>query len=105
DLEALRGDDVALLAVEVVQQRDARVAVGVVLDRRDLGRHAVLVATEVDQAVLLLVTATAVARRHAPVRVATTGARLGLGERLLGLVAGDLREVGNRLEPATGTRG
>ncbi len=105
DLEAQRSDDVALLAVEVVEQRDASVAVRVVLDRRDLGRHAVLVATEVDQAVLLLVTATTVTRRHAAVGVPSTGARLGLGERLLRLVAGDLREVGDGLEPATGTGG
>src|SRR3954447_24572732 len=47
-LQAARRDDVALLAVGVVQQRDARGAVGVVLDVRDRGRHPVLVmATEV----------------------------------------------------------
>src|SRR5689334_24266484 len=39
----LRGEDVALLAVEVVEEQDAAVAVRVVLDRGDLGRHAVLV--------------------------------------------------------------
>src|SRR3954453_17036357 len=50
--QVLRRDDVALLAVGVVQQRDARGAVRVVLDVRDLGRHAVLVvAAEVDDAV------------------------------------------------------
>src|SRR5699024_7417726 len=38
-----RREDVALLAVQVVQQRDARGAVGVVLDVGDLGPHAVLV--------------------------------------------------------------
>src|SRR4029078_1463595 len=101
DLEAQRGDDVALLAVEVMPQRDARVAVGVVLDRRDLRGHAVLVPAEVDDAVLLLVATTTVPRGHAAVGVATTRARLGLGERLLRLVAGDLREVGDGLEPAT----
>src|SRR5262249_31975573 len=42
-LQALGGEDVALLAVGVVQQRDARGAVRVVLDVSDLGRHAVLV--------------------------------------------------------------
>ena len=48
--KSLRRDDVALLAVDVVQQRDVRGAVGVVLDVRDLGVDAVLVvATEVDQ--------------------------------------------------------
>src|SRR4029079_1712107 len=52
-------DDVALLAVGVVQQRDAGGAVRVVLDVRDLGRHAVLVvATEVDDAVGALVATT-----------------------------------------------
>src|SRR5205807_2979935 len=71
----------------------------------DLRRHTVLLAPEVDDAVLLLVTTTAVARRHATVRVAPAGARLGFGERLLRLVARDLREVGDGLEPATGAGG
>src|SRR5215213_5104836 len=53
-----RRDDVALLAVGEVQQRDPGGAVGVVLDVRDLGRHPVLVvALEVDQPVRLLVPA------------------------------------------------
>src|SRR4029450_6211196 len=57
-LQVLRRDDVALLAVGVVQQRDPRGAVGVVLDVRDLRRYAVLVdPLEVDQPVLTLVTA------------------------------------------------
>src|SRR5688572_26206333 len=51
DLHALRGEDVALLAVVVVQQQEAAVAVRVVLDRGHGGGHAVLGATEVDQAV------------------------------------------------------
>src|SRR5690606_16908388 len=60
-LELVRRDDVALLAVGVVQQRDASRPVRVVLDVRDLGRHAVLVvAPEVDQPVRPLVTATLV---------------------------------------------
>jgi hypothetical protein len=45
-----------------VQQRDATGAVGVVFDRRDLGRHAVLVALEIDEAIAHLVAATTVAR-------------------------------------------
>src|SRR6478736_1473333 len=60
-LELVRRDDVALLAVDVVQQRDPSRPVRVVLDVRDLGRHAVLVmATEVDDPVGALVTATLV---------------------------------------------
>src|SRR5262249_11100303 len=60
DLHLRGGEDVPLLAVEVVEQREASVAVGVVLDGRDLRRHAVLVAPEVDGAVLLLVPTAAV---------------------------------------------
>ncbi len=62
-LQVARGEDVVdALAVGVVQQRDARGAVGVVLDVRDLRRHAVLVVTtEVDHSVGALVSATLVA--------------------------------------------
>src|SRR5690606_18094291 len=59
---ALGRDDVATLAVHVAQQRQVRAAVRVVLDTLDLGRHAVLVATEIDLAIVLLVTAADVAR-------------------------------------------
>ena len=62
-LEQSRREDVALLAVGVVQQRDPRGAVRVVLDVRDLGRHAVLVVpTEVDHPVGALVAAALVPR-------------------------------------------
>ena len=62
-LQAVRGQDVALLAVDVVQQGDAGRAVRIVLDRIDLGRNAVLVAAEVDQPVRPLVAAAADAGR------------------------------------------
>src|SRR5439155_1389482 len=79
-----RSDDVALLAVGVVQQRDARGAVGVVLDVRDLRRHAVLVvATEVDDAVGALVTAALVTDGDPAVDVAAALAVQRLDERLL----------------------
>ena len=42
-LEAERGDDVALLTIRVVKQSDVRAAVGVIFDRGDLCRHAVLI--------------------------------------------------------------
>src|SRR6476646_4172138 len=77
-LHLVRGQDVALLAVGVLDERDARGAVGVVLDVSDLGRHAVLVvATEVDDAVGTLVAATDVTRGDAAGVVAAT--RLGQG--------------------------
>src|SRR5215207_3415099 len=95
-LEALGRDDVALLAVGIVQERDARSAVGVVLDVSDLGRHAVLVvATEVDDAVGALVTATLVTRRDASLVVAAALLGQRFRQRLLGRRPGDLGEVGN----------
>ena len=70
--QLVRRDDVALLAVREVQQRDAGGAVRVVLDVRDLGRHAVLVSpTEVDDTVGALVATTLMARRDATQIVAT----------------------------------
>ena len=80
-----RREDVGLLAVDVVQQRDVRRAVGVVLDRRDARGHAVLAPLEVDLAVQALGAAAAVARGLAPAGVAPAGLRQALDERLLGL--------------------
>src|SRR5581483_3280727 len=105
DLRAARGEDVALLAVEIVQQQDAAVAVRVVLDGRHLRRHPVLGPLEVDHAVLLLVAATAMAGGLAALRVATARAVLGREQRTFGLALRDLREVRHRLEPATGAGG
>src|SRR6478609_5747872 len=99
-------EDVALLAVEVVQERDARGAVGVVLDVSDLGVDAVLVvATEVDDTVLTLVAATDVTRGDASLVVAATRLGQRAEERLLGRRSGDLGEVGHRRAAATGRRG
>src|SRR6188472_2649781 len=105
DPEAVRGEDVALLAVGVVQQRDVCRAVRVVLDRRDLRGHPVLAALEVDPAVQTLGATAAVARRLAPAAVAPARLREALGERLLGLRAGDVGEVGIRREAPAGARG
>src|SRR5690606_5263856 len=102
DLHVTGGDDVALLAVEVVQQRDAARPVGVVLDRGDDGGHAVLVAPEVDEPVAALVATAAVAGGLAPVDVAAAARRLRHHQRPLGPVAGDLAEVADGLEPPSG---
>src|SRR5699024_10944980 len=90
--------------VGVVQQRDASGAVGVVLDVSDLGRHAVLVvATEVDDAVGTLVTATLVTRGDASLVVAAALLGQRARQRLLRRGPGDLDEVGHR--GATAARG
>ena len=104
--ELVRGDDVALGAVDEVQQRDARGAVGVVLDVSDLGVDAVLVvALEVDDAVLALVATTDVTGRDAAGVVASTGLRQRTEQRLLRGRAGDLGEVRDRRTATTWSRG
>ena len=82
-----------------------RVAIGVVLDGGNLGGHAVLVALEVNDAVALLVTAAAMARRLLAVVVAPTRLGLGREQRLLRPRLGDVGEVGDGLEPSTGAGG
>src|SRR6185369_8960059 len=96
-LHAQRHDAVAALAVDVIEQRDARRAVRVVFDGRHARRDVLLVAAEVDDAVLALVAAAAVAHGDAPAVVATALLALLLGQGAHRLVGGDLREVGDRL--------
>ncbi len=94
--EPIGSDDVALLAVDEVQQRDSGGAVRVVLYVRDLGRHAVLVvALEVDQSIGLLVAATDVPRRDLAAVVPAASLRAGHQQRLLRSGAGQLDEVGH----------
>src|SRR4029450_10663436 len=83
--QPLGGEDVPLLAVGVVEQRDARRTVGVVLDRGHTGRYPVLSALEVDLAVAPFGAAAAMARGLAALGVAAAGRALGLGEPLVRL--------------------
>src|SRR5437762_539571 len=90
--DAIGREDVALLAVDVMQQRDARAPVGVVFDVGDLGGHAVLVATEVHDPVPALGPPALVACRDPAVRI-PSGLVTPLGdEGLLGRGAGELVE-------------
>src|SRR5690606_19369755 len=61
DFQATRSDDVATLAVGIAHECNMRGTVGVVFKALDLGGDSVLVATEVEQAVMLLVTAATMA--------------------------------------------
>src|SRR5699024_5518022 len=98
-----RREDVALLAVQVVQQRDARGAAGVVLDVGDLGPHAVLAgAAEVDRTVGPLVAAASVSGGDATVAVATAGLGQRADRRLLRRGPGDLDEAGATRAVTTG---
>src|SRR3954467_2636271 len=92
DLEPVGKEHVALLPVPVVEQADPRGAVRVVLDRRETGRHAELVALEVDPTVVGLLAAAAVADGEPALVVATRAALHRLEQGLVRLVGRDLVE-------------
>ncbi len=79
-LQALRGDDVATLTIDVAQQGDVGGAVGSYSDAFHARRDAQLVALEVDDAVVLLGTTTDVTHGDAAVVVAATRAALRLDQ-------------------------
>ena len=88
-----------------MQQRDTARAIWVVLDGCNLGAHFVFAALEVDDAVLLFVTTTAVTRSDATTRVTTTALGLGGDERLFWARLGDFGEVRRRLKATTAAGG
>jgi hypothetical protein len=88
DLQPDGGDDVALLAVEVRDQRDVRRAVRSYSICATFAGDAGLVALEIDDAVMALVTAAAAPHRDAAVVVAAGNSLLRLEQRLLGVAPG-----------------
>src|ERR1700730_2131560 len=102
-LQSERGEDVALLSVLVVDERDAGAAIRVVLDRCDTSGDAVLVALEVDLSVQRPVATALVTNRDAALVVAAGVVRKRFHKALLGLVGGDLLEPGDRHETASRT--
>src|SRR5262245_53496806 len=99
--EPARRDDIALLAVPIVQQGQPRRAIRVVLDRRDPRRDPILLAAEIDLPEHLLGPAAAMTDRDAPVDVPSVRPALRAQETLLGLllrdvVVRDVREVASR---------
>src|SRR5207247_7614190 len=104
DAQAVGEEHVPLLAVAVVEQPDPRGPVRVVLDRGDARGHAVLVALEVDPAVVRLLAGAPMAHGEPALVVPAGGALLRLEGRLVRFARGDLlaRRAGHR---ATAGRG
>src|SRR5262245_53719578 len=100
DLETDWVQDVALVAIRIVQQRNVRAAVWIVFDRRNLGRNPILVAPEVYLAVLLLVSAAAVPNHHFAVVVAAARTLFRLEEPLFRRLLGDFVLVEHGHEPS-----
>ena len=89
-----RSDNVALIAVLILQQRDIGRPVGVVLNTDD-GRRRGVQAFEINDSVLLLVAAAPVANRDFAVAVASGVLLFYNGKRLFGGVLGYLLEGRN----------
>ena len=103
-LQADRSQDVALLAVLILDQGDVGAAVGVIL-QAEHGGGADLVALEVDDAVLALVAAAAMADGDAAIAVAAGALLQRLGQAGLGLgLLVDAVETGDRHLTAGGSR-
>ena len=79
------GQNITLLAVGIMQQGNASCAVWIVLDRVDLGRYSILIATEVDDAVISLVSAATEASGGLALVVAAARATLGAQQALFRL--------------------
>src|SRR6266700_2626627 len=103
-LEAEGGDDVALLTVLVVEERDARRAARIVLDPRHHGRDADLLAPEIDVAEHPLGPAAPMPDGDPPVHVAATAPLLRAEQALLRRLLRDLL-VGQLRHVAPGRRG
>src|SRR6266508_6589797 len=105
DLQAIGRQNVPLLAIQVVEQRDPGGAVGVVLDRGDAGRDGHFVSAEVNDPVEALVSAPHEAAGLPPLAVAAPGRAQPHRETLLGTRGRQLHEVVSRLEtPPRGRR-
>src|SRR2546423_487243 len=98
DVQAFRCQDVALLAVAVMQQRDARRPVRIVFDARDARRNSELVAPKIDAPVLPLVPAAHIPARDVALVVAPACPLPRLQPRLLRPRLRDFRGGRDRAE-------
>jgi hypothetical protein len=104
-LHALGREDVATLAVAIKNQGDVGGAVRIVFDALHHARDAVLLATEIDDAVLLPRAAAVVTRGDAAKMIARTGAVLGDREGLIGASLVQVALADTHLEARAGRSG
>ena len=83
-LQALGGQNVATLTVQVLDQRNVRGTVRIVFQTLNNAYNTVFVATEVDQAIFLLVTTTLMTSGDTTIVVTTTVFALGFQQRRVG---------------------
>ncbi len=71
--QAIRSDNVSLLAVHVVQQSNPGTPIRVILNGRNTGRNAVFITKEIDNSISPLMTATPVPHSNATLIISATG--------------------------------
>ena len=96
--------DVRLLTIRILNQGKTGGTVRIVFDGHHFGERVAATALEIDNAVLALVTTTAVTGGLAAHVVTSTGAFLALGKRFFRLALGDLLEGRQRLETLRGSQ-
>jgi hypothetical protein len=97
------GKYVAFFAIVVVKERNATVAVWVIFNGCNRGGHSIFVSFEVDDAVALFMTATAVAGGSPAVVVSATCGMFLCEKRFFGASGGDLTEVRDGLKASAWT--
>src|SRR6185369_12916937 len=98
--ESDRRQNVALLAIHIMQQGDTGTAIRIVFNRRDHRHNPVLVTLEIDLAIGFLMPAATKTRRDASRAAASAGSRLALHQALFRLLLGDFLARDYRLKTA-----
>src|SRR5258708_11383943 len=93
DFEPVGREDVSLHAVGIMQQRDIRRAIRIILERGDYGRNPVPIALEIDQAKTTLMPTAAMTRGHASAIIASASTLDRDQQALFRLLLRKLRKV------------
>ncbi len=96
-----RCQNVASLAICILDQRDVRAAVWIVFETLNNSRNPVLIALEIDDAVTLLVTTAMMTNRDSTSVVTTTRLRLLIDQRTMGLAFVQARRLDRYLKSAS----
>ena len=102
NIQTTRMKDVALFAVCIVEQCDARRTIRIVFDGGNFSGDAVLVALEIDHAITALHAAALMAGGDTAVVVTTSLLGQRTQKRLFRSSAGDVSKIGNSLEAPAG---
>src|SRR5579875_3821702 len=103
NFKTYRSENIPLVSVPVMEERDIGRAIRVVLDRRHGCGHAILVALKIDNPEAARMASPAEPARDTALIVAPPGALKRRKQTLLGRLFGQLREVQNLHEALTGS--